>query len=75
MLIYLEELYINDNKLGDHAYGAEMISEGIANTKTLDLRVLEINCNNNGSSGSTAIGDALLTNVSLEELYMGESYY
>ena len=58
MLIYLEELYISDNKLGDH--GAELISQGIANTKT--LRVLEINCNNIGSSGSTTIGDALLTN-------------
>ena len=69
MMICLEELCISDNKLGDR--GAELISEGIANTKT--LRVLEINGNNIGSLGSTVIGKALSTNVSLEELYMGDN--
>ena len=38
MMICLEELDISDNNLGDH--GAELLSEGITNTKT--LRVLRI---------------------------------
>ena len=66
MMICLEELDINDNKLGDH--GAELLSEGIANTKT--LRVLSISYNNIGPSGTTAIANALTNNTSLEELYI-----
>ena len=67
MMICLEELYINRNKLGDH--GAELLSEGITNTKT--LRVLHINDNNIGPSGTTAIVNALTNNTSLEDLYVG----
>ena len=66
MMICLEVLYINDNKFGDH--GAELLSEGIRNTKT--LRVLDISSNNIGSSGTIAIANALVNNTSLEELYM-----
>ena len=55
MMICLEELNIRDNDLGDH--GAELLSEGITNTKP--LRELNI-CNNNiGPSGTTAIANAL----------------
>ena len=66
MMICLEELNISYNNLGDH--GAELLSEGITNTKT--LRVLDIGCNNIGPSGTTAIANALSNNTSLEELYM-----
>ena len=66
MMICLEELFISNNKLGDH--GAELLSEGITNTKT--LRVLDIYRNNIGPSGTTAIANALSNNTSLEELYM-----
>ena len=66
MMICLEELHIRYNKLGYH--GAELLSEGITNTKT--LRVLDINDNNIGPSGTTAIANALSNNTSLEELYM-----
>ena len=66
MMICLEQLYINDNELGDH--GAELLSEGITNTKT--LRVLNISINNIGPSGTTTIVNALTNNTSLEELYM-----
>ena len=66
MMICLEDLTIFDNKLGDH--GAELLSEGITNTKT--LRVLDISNNNIGPSGTTAIANALTNNTSLEELYM-----
>ena len=66
MMICLEELHIRYNKLGDH--GAELLSEGITNTKT--LRVLNIRNNNIGPSGTTAIANALSNNTSLEELYM-----
>ena len=65
-MICLEELNISNNKLGDH--GAELLSEGITNTKT--LRVLDISKNNIGPSGTTAITNALSNNTSLEELYM-----
>ena len=62
MMIYLEELYISNNKLGDH--GAKLLSQGIANTTT--LRNLSI-CNNNiGPSGAIAIANALKYNTSLE---------
>ena len=67
--ICLEELDISYNKLGDH--GAELLSEGITNTKT--LRVLNISYNNIGSSGTIAIAYALSKNTSLEELYMGDN--
>ena len=67
MMIYLEELDISSNNLGDH--GAELLSEGITNTKT--LRVLDISRNNIGPSGTTAIANALSNNTSLEELYIG----
>ena len=66
MMICLEELDIRDNNLGDH--GAELLSEGIANTKT--LRVLNISNNNIGPSGTTAIANPLTDNTSLEELDM-----
>ena len=68
MMICLEELDIRDNKLGDH--GAELLSEGIANTKT--LKVLDISGNNIGPSGTAAIANALTNNTSssVEELYM-----
>ena len=66
MMICLEELDISYNKLGDH--GAELLSEGIRNTKT--LRVLNISYNNIGPSGTTAIANALSNNTSLEVLYM-----
>ena len=66
MMICLEVLDISGNKLGD--YGAELLSEGITNTKT--LRVLDISMNNIGPSGTTAIANALTNNTSLEELDM-----
>ena len=66
MMICLEELDISGNKLGDH--GAELLSEGIINTKT--LRVLRISYNNIGPLGTTAIANALTNNTSLEELDM-----
>ena len=66
MMICLEELDIVGNNLGDH--GAELLSEGIINTKT--LRVLDISNNNIGPSGTTAIANALSNNTSLEELNM-----
>ena len=69
MMICLEELNIRCNKFGDH--GAELLSEGITNTKT--LRVLEISDNNIGPLGTTAIANALSNNTSLEELYMGDN--
>ena len=69
MMICLEELDISGNKLGDH--GAELLSEGITNTKT--LRVLDISDNNIGPSGTTAIANALTNNTSLEELYMDDN--
>ena len=71
MMICLEELAIIDNKLGDH--GAELLSEGITNTKT--LRVLDISNNNIGPSGTTAIANALSNNTSLEELYMSDDNF
>ena len=55
---------LNDNKLDN--LGAELLSKGITNTKT--LRVLHIADNNIGPSGITAIANALVTNTSLEEL-------
>ena len=70
MMICLEELNIRDNILGDH--GAELLSEGITNTKT--LRVLDIgSINDIGPSGTTSIANALSNNTSLEELYMGDN--
>ena len=66
MMICLEELYISNNNLGDH--GAELLSEGITNTKT--LKVLYIHNNNIAPSGTIAIANALSNNTSLEELYM-----
>ena len=69
MMICLEELDIRYNKLGDH--GAELLSEGITNTKT--LRLLNISINNIGPSGTTAIANALTNNTSLEELYMNDN--
>ena len=67
MMICLEELYIIYNKLGDH--GAELLSEGITNTKT--LRELDISDNNIGPSGTTAIANALTINTSLQQLDIG----
>ena len=82
MMICLEELHIsskiynrklninhNDNKLGDH--GAEVLSKGITNTKT--LRVLHITDNNIGLSGIMAIANALVNNTSLEELSLNNN--
>ena len=67
MMICLDKLHICFNELGDH--GAELLSEGITNTKT--LRVLNISFNNIGPSGTTAIANALTKNTSLEEVYTG----
>ena len=82
MMICLEELYISSklynrklnincstNKLGDS--GAELLSKGITNTKT--LRVLHIADNNIGPSGITAIVNALVNNTSLEELNLNNN--
>ena len=66
VMICLEELYIGSNKLGDH--GAELLSDGIRNTKT--LRVLKISNNIIGPLGTTAIAYALADNTSLVEMYM-----
>ena len=70
MMTRLEELDITCNKLGDH--GAELLSKGITNTKT--LRVLHISYNGIGSSGTTAIANALTNNTSLEELYFNSDF-
>ena len=69
MMICLEKLDIDNNKLGDH--GAELLSDGITNTKT--LRVLYISDNNFGPSGTTAIANVLTNNTSLEKLYMHDN--
>ena len=69
MMICLEELYIIYNKLGDH--GAELLSEGITNTKT--LRELDISDNNIGPSGTTAIANALTFNTSLQQLNISDN--
>ena len=61
MMICLEILYICNNSLGDH--GAELLSKGITNTKT--MRVLDIRNNNIGPLGTTAIANALSNNTSL----------
>ena len=53
MMVHLEELDVGNNKLCDH--GAELLAEGITNTKT--LRMLDIINNNIGSSGITAIAN------------------
>ena len=71
MMICLEELNISRNKLGDH--GAELLSEGITNTKT--LRVLDIRYNYIGPSGTTAIANTLSNNTSLEVLYMHDDNF
>ena len=62
----LERLFINHNEFGDH--GAELLSEGIINSKV--LRILNISHNNIGASGTAAIVNALKTNSSLEQLYL-----
>ena len=66
MMICLEELVISNNKLGDH--GAELLSEGITNSKT--LRVLDINNNNIGPLKKTAIANAVKSNASFMQLKM-----
>ena len=71
MMMCLEELKISNNRLGDH--GAELLSEGITNTKT--LRVLQISDKNIGPSGTTSIANALSNNTSLEELYMHDDNF
>ena len=79
MMICLEELYLSNNifnrKLnistiskGIGSLGAELLSIGITNTKT--LRVLHIADNNIGLPGAIAIANALVSNTSLEELNM-----
>ena len=70
MMICLEQLDISCNELGDHE--AELLSEGITNTKT--LRVLNIDYNNIGPSGATAIANALTNNTSLEELHLNGDF-
>ena len=67
MMICLEELDICDNKLGDH--GAELLSEGIRDTKT--LRIPNIEHNSIKSLGTIAIANSLTDNSSVEELYIG----
>jgi len=66
MMICLEELNISNNNLGDH--GAELLSKGMRNTKT--LRVLNIEQNSITSSGTIAIANALINNSSLKNLNM-----
>ena len=61
MMISLESLDISYNKVGDHK--AELLSEGIANTKI--LRILHINKNNIGPSGTTAISYCKCSNKQL----------
>ena len=80
MMICLEKLYISRNvevedltdpksrQFGSD-FGAEVLLEGIKNTKT--LRVLHIN--NIGISGITAITNALVNNSSLEELNFNDN--
>ena len=67
MMICLEVMDIRYNNLGDD--GAELLSIGITNTRT--LRILLIDGNNIGTSGTIAIANALSSNSSLEELDMG----
>ena len=66
VMMCLEELKIYRIKLGD--YGAKLLSDGMANTKT--LKKLDIGDNNIGPLGTTAIANALAKNASLEELDM-----
>ena len=66
MMICLKQLYIRGNKLGDR--GAELLSKGITNTKT--LKVLNMANNSIGTSGITTLANALANNTSLEELHM-----
>ena len=80
MMIYLEKLYLSNNRfnrkvntmcteskgIGDH--GAKLLSIGIGNTKT--LRILHIADNNIGPPGAIAIANALVYDISLEELNM-----
>ena len=66
VMIFLEELYIGSNKLGDH--GAELLSGGIRNTKT--LRVLKVSNNIIGPLGTAAIANALADNTSLVKMCM-----
>ena len=69
LIVYLEELNIDDNKLSDS--GAEFLSEGIKSTNT--LKILFIRYNNIKMSGTTAIADALEYNISLEVLNMSHN--
>ena len=69
MMICLEELSIDNNKLGDH--GAKLLSEGITNTET--LRKLDISGNYIEPSGTTAIAYALDNNTSLQQLDIGKN--
>ena len=69
MMNWLEVLYIHENRLDDHA--AKLLSEGIANTKT--LRALNIADNNIGPSGTISIVKALTKNTSLEVLYLSNA--
>ena len=66
MMICLEELDISYNTLGDH--GAELLSYGITNTKT--LKVLNIDHIDIGPSGMITIANAVAKNTSLEVLHM-----
>ena len=69
MMTCLKKLNISNNKLGDN--GAELLSKGITDTKT--LQVLNIVNNNIKSSGTTAIAKALTHNISIIELHMEDN--
>ena len=64
VMICLEELDLSFNDLGDR--GAELLSEGITNTKA--LKVLYIGSNDIGPLGTTMIANSLSNNVTLEKL-------
>ena len=71
IITYLQphKLNISNNQLGDD--GAELLSKGLTNTKT--LQVLNIVNNSIKSSGTTAIAEALTHNTSLIELHMEDN--
>jgi len=66
IIVSLKELDLFGNKIGD--FGAELLSEGIAKTKT--LQVLDIGYNAIGSKGAIKIAKAITNNTTVERLFM-----